>query len=110
MKRPKSKTRFWITLATINILSVIYPINLIHGAKSVPQNFFAAFALIGVVFVLVVMDAVSLVIMDARSAERAASRYSSPADYEAWLRQREAHRDELSKREKDWPSKYSLTG
>lgn len=88
MKRLKSKTTVWITLATINILSVIYPINLIHAAKSIDEDFVAAFALICVVFVLVVIDAISLVVIDAKTAERAASRCSSPADYEASLRRR----------------------
>lgn len=94
MKRPKSKPTFWITLATINILSVIYPINLIHAAKSLAENFVAALALIGVMFVLVVIDAISIVVIDAKTAERAASRCSSPADYEASLRQRETHRND----------------
>jgi len=82
MKRRKPRTPFWIALATINILALIYPISLIHAAKTIGENFFATFALIGVVFVLVVIDAVSIVVMDwLDTGERAQSRASSPNAY-----------------------------
>ena len=69
MKRRKSKTTLWITLATVNILSLIYPVNLVHAAKSVDQTRFAAFAVIGVMLVLVVIDAVSIALANADTAE-----------------------------------------
>jgi hypothetical protein len=82
MKRGRPRTPFWITLATINVMALIYPINLIRCAKSIDENFFAAFALIGVVFVLVVIDAVSIVVTDGLdTGERAPSRSSSPGAY-----------------------------
>ena len=60
MKRHKSKTTFWITLATIHVLSLIYPIYFIHKTKSVDESVFAVFALIGVVFLLVAIDVTAL--------------------------------------------------
>jgi hypothetical protein len=69
MKRLKSKKTLWIRLATIHIVSLIYPVNLVHAAKSVDQNFFAAGGLIGVMFVLVVIDAVSIVVVNADTSE-----------------------------------------
>jgi hypothetical protein len=82
MKRYKSSTPFWIALATVNVLALIYAINLIHAAKTIGENFFATFALIGVVFVLVVIDAVSIVVMDGLdTGEQAQSRASSPSAY-----------------------------
>jgi len=75
-------------LATINILSASYAIKLIHQAKSVYEAFLSTFALIGAVFVLVVVDAISIVLLDGRTDEPGASRCSSPADHEASLQRR----------------------
>lgn len=61
MKRNKSNTYFWRVLAAVNVLALIYPINLMHGAESADETLFAAFALIGVVFLLITVDAVSMV-------------------------------------------------
>ena len=61
MKRNKPNTQFWRVLATVNVLALIYPINLVHRAETADENLFAAFALIGVVFLLITVDAVSMV-------------------------------------------------
>ena len=61
MKRNKSNTHFWKVLAAVNVLALIYPINLMHGAESADETLFAVLALIGVVFLLITVDAVGLV-------------------------------------------------
>jgi hypothetical protein len=61
MKRNKPNTQFWKVLATVNVLALIYPINLLHRAETADENLFAALALIGVVFLLLTVDAVSMV-------------------------------------------------
>jgi hypothetical protein len=61
MKSNKPHTQFWKVLATVNVLALVYPINLVHRAETADENLFAAFALIGVVFLLLTVDAVSMV-------------------------------------------------
>jgi len=46
----------------VNVLAPIYPINLMHGAESAEDTLFAALALIGVVFLLITVDAVGLAV------------------------------------------------
>ena len=62
MKRNKSNAHFWRVLAAVNVLALIYPINLLHGAESADETLFAALALIGVLFLLISVDAVSIVV------------------------------------------------
>ena len=64
MKRNKSTTNFWPMLAAVNILALTYPINLFIHAESTEENFVAAFALVGFVFLLAVIDAVSIVVAE----------------------------------------------
>ena len=61
MKRNKSNSQFWPVLITVNIVALMYPINLLLRADSVDENFFATCVLVGSVFLLVVVDAVSIV-------------------------------------------------
>jgi len=49
---------------TVNIVTLVYPINLLRRANSVDENLFAAFALIGLVFLLMVVDAVSILVAE----------------------------------------------
>jgi len=49
---------------TVNIVTLVYPINLLLRANSVDENLFAAFALIGLVFLLMVVDAVSILVAE----------------------------------------------
>ncbi len=62
MKKQKPNNQLWIALATVNVLALIYPINLLIHAESSDENLFAAFALIGVLFLLLTVDAVSIVV------------------------------------------------
>jgi len=64
MKRNKSNSKFWPVLTTVNIVTLVYPINLLLRANSVDENLFAAFALIGLVFLLMVVDAVSILVAE----------------------------------------------
>jgi len=64
MKRNKSNSQFWPALTTVNIVALAYPINLLLRANSVDENLFAAFALIGLVFLLMVVDAVSVLVAE----------------------------------------------
>lgn len=64
MKRSKSTAQFWIALATINVLALVYPINLVHRANSMDDNFFAILAAVGIVFALILVDTVSILLAD----------------------------------------------
>ena len=64
MKRDKSTTKLWPVLAAVNVLALSYPINLLIHAESTEEHLFAAFALVGFVFLLTVLDAVSIVVAD----------------------------------------------
>jgi hypothetical protein len=65
MKRNKSSRGLWMVLALVNVLALIYPINLSLRAKSVDESLFATFLLVAVVFLLALVDAVSIVTADA---------------------------------------------
>lgn len=65
MKRSKPTTEFWTVLAVVNVLALIYPIRLILHANSVDENLFASGVLLGSLFLLVVVDAVSIVVTEA---------------------------------------------
>ena len=54
-----------MVLALVNVLALIYPINLSLRAKSVDESLFATFVLVAVVFLLALVDAVSIVTADA---------------------------------------------
>src|SRR5689334_10740837 len=56
--------RFWFVLTAINVLALSYPIVLLHRAESMDASLFATFVLIGCVFLLTVIDFVSIVIAD----------------------------------------------
>ena len=62
MKTNKPTTEFWAVLTMVNVLALIYPIHLLLRAVSVDENLFATFVLVGSLFLLVVVDAVSIVI------------------------------------------------
>jgi len=64
MKKDKPSTNFWGMLATVNVLALMYPIMLLHRADSADETLFAVFALIGSLFVLMVIDAVSILVAD----------------------------------------------
>jgi hypothetical protein len=62
MKTNKPTTEFWAVLTMVNVLALIYPIHLLLRAVSIDENLFATFVLVGSLFLLVVVDAVSIVI------------------------------------------------
>ena len=65
MKTDKSRRDLWIVLALVNVLALVYPINLSLRATSVDENLFATFVLIASVFLLALVDAISIVAADA---------------------------------------------
>lgn len=65
MKGNKSTTNFWPVLAAVNVLALTYPIKLLIHAESTDEHLFTALALFGFVFLLTVIDAVSIVVADA---------------------------------------------
>jgi hypothetical protein len=67
MKSDKSGRDLWIVLALANVLALVYPINLSLRAKSVDENLFATFVLIASIFLLALVDAISIVAADAAS-------------------------------------------
>jgi hypothetical protein len=65
MKSNKPTTEFWTVLTMVNLLGLIYPIHLLLRANSVDENLFATCVLVGSLFLLVVVDAVSIVVAEA---------------------------------------------
>jgi len=65
MKTNKPTREFWTVLMMVNVLGLIYPIHLLLGANSVDENLFATCVLVGSVFLLVAVDAVSIVVAEA---------------------------------------------
>jgi len=65
MKRSKPTTEFWTVLTMVNLLGLIYPIHLLLRANNVDENLFATCVLVGALFLLLVVDAVSIVVAEA---------------------------------------------
>ena len=59
MRQLKPKTRFLIILATVNIVVMIYPVDLYVQAHDNDAQFSAAIVLLGVAFLLAITDTVS---------------------------------------------------
>jgi hypothetical protein len=64
MLKNGNTSRFWFVLTAINLLALSYPISLLHRAETTDASLFATFALIACVFLLAVIDFVSIVIAD----------------------------------------------
>jgi hypothetical protein len=64
MVKNESTNRFWFVLTAINLLALSYPIILLRRAETMDASLFATFVLIGCVFLLTVIDAVSVVIVN----------------------------------------------
>jgi hypothetical protein len=58
-------SRFWMILATINVLTVVYPVHLLAQAEDSDEKALAVFAIAGIAFLLMVVDAVSIVVAEA---------------------------------------------
>jgi hypothetical protein len=67
MKSDKSRRDLWIVLALANVLALVCPINLSLRATSVDENLFATFVLVASIFLLALVDAISIVAADAAS-------------------------------------------
>jgi len=65
MKTNKPTTEFWTVLTMVNVLALTYPIHLLLRANNVDENLFASCVLVGSLFLLVVVDAVSIVVAEA---------------------------------------------
>ena len=70
MKTNKPTTQFWRVVAIGNILAMIYPISLLLRADGSDDKLFAAVALMGSLFLLAVVDAVSIVVANAVGASK----------------------------------------
>ena len=70
MKRNKPTTEFWTMLTMVNVLGLIYPIHLQLRANNVDENLFATCVLVGSLFLLVVVDAVSIVVAEAVGTDK----------------------------------------
>jgi hypothetical protein len=62
MRRKGQKAKFWMVLATVNTLALIYPISLYVQADNNDAQFFATMVLLGVVFLLAITDTVSALV------------------------------------------------
>lgn len=56
-----------MVLALVNVLALVYPINLSLRSKSVDENLFVTFVFIASIFLLALVDAISIVAADAAS-------------------------------------------
>ena len=67
MKKNRFTSKFWMVLATLNILAMVYPIKAYVEAdnNSMHARFVAALLVVGVNFVLAMIDAVALAIASA---------------------------------------------
>jgi hypothetical protein len=65
MKRSTPTTEFWTVLAMVNLLGLIYPIQVLLRANSVDENLLATCVLVGALFLLVVVDAISILVAQA---------------------------------------------
>ena len=68
MKTNKPTTEFLTVPTIVNVLALIYPINLLLRANGVDENLFATCVLVGSLFLLVVVDALSIAAADAFGA------------------------------------------
>jgi hypothetical protein len=59
MARKSSRTRFWTVLAIINVAVMAYPVAMYIRADSNDSQFYAALVVLGIGFLLAIMDTVS---------------------------------------------------
>jgi hypothetical protein len=70
MKKDKLGTQFWTVLGTVNLLTLICPVILLHRAKSVEEDIFANLVLLGSLLLLAAVNAVSIVVAQASGADK----------------------------------------
>jgi hypothetical protein len=61
MRQRGHKARFWTILAMINIVAMIYPVNLYLQADDSDAQFFATIVLLVAAFLLAITDTVSVI-------------------------------------------------
>ncbi len=62
MKRSEPNMRLWTVLGAVNLLALLFPLILLHRAKSVEEDLFANLVLIGSLLLLAVVNVVSIVV------------------------------------------------
>jgi hypothetical protein len=62
MKTNKPTAEFWAVLTVVNVLALIYPIHLLLRANNADENFVATCVLVVSLFLLMVVDAISIVV------------------------------------------------
>ena len=62
MNRNANKRTFWLTLTTVNVLALLYPITTLIESDSGGGQFVAAFVVIGILFLLALVDAIAVTI------------------------------------------------
>jgi hypothetical protein len=62
MRQSGRKKRFWAILAMINVVAMIYPVNLYFQADNGEAQFFATIVLLGAAFLLAITDTVSAIV------------------------------------------------
>lgn len=62
MQKNKPTERFWTVLGTVNVLAIIYPVSLLLHADSPDAQLLAAFAFVGVGFLLAITDTISILL------------------------------------------------
>jgi hypothetical protein len=65
MRRNGTTIQFRLVLGTLNVLAMVYPIVLVRRADTVDTHLFATFVLVGMVLLLAVVDAFSILVADA---------------------------------------------
>ena len=62
MQRSNHKLKFWTVLAIVNIAAIVYPMNLYANAEGNDQQGFAVVILLGIIFLLAIVDLVSAIV------------------------------------------------
>lgn len=70
MKTNKPIKEFWTVLIMVNVLALMYPIHLMISSNSVDENLLASWVLVGSLFLLLVVDAISIVVAQALGTGR----------------------------------------
>ena len=70
MKTSKPATEFWAVLTMLNVLALMYPLHLLISANSGDENLVATCVIVGSLFLLLVVDAISIVVAEAISTRK----------------------------------------
>jgi len=60
MQKTSRKPTFWTVLAMVNVVAMMYPVHMYVNADSNDQQIFALIMLLGIGFVLAVVDSLSV--------------------------------------------------